>query len=846
VRVHAAASDDGAVGGLLGSVFAVDPPKVEWPDSLAAVEAADPESECRAIARWAKGHMAAGIRSDELAVVGRRTADFDATLHRVFAEAGLPPPPCDRSLAATPAGRMLVAAVAVADRFDSADVLRVLGSSYLDPSRLGGFDESARDAAQLIIRQQNVMGRRDRYGQAVERVAARLETWAGSREETFLTPQQRYLAELGPAAVAAAGQLLEALFACIDPIAAGGAPTEMAAACRQLMDTVIRPSLAVTSPPHCGGSIMGQYTSDVPPAMQGAGNVNDDDAMAADDLRTWSALCAVLDDLAEATDVPGASRRLTPGEFGAVLSALLAETPARPAAEPTAIGVVGALDARAVRARHIWLVGLNEGVFPVRPAEAALIGETDRRAWAEQQGLRLDLRDELTAREMLLLYLTISRADEGLTISWRAADSAAHTTAPSGFVDALLAATDPATRKIVALPMAEFAPPPGRIVSQRELINAAMAAAADRGGGNDTAWRAARSRGLLASLARPLWAAHRRWAPAVVDRYDGVLDDPTLVEAFSRRIPAETVLSVSQINTYLDCPWRWFAERSLQLAELTTPSDELLPRGRGQLVHAILRRLFAGLSESGDVPVAVLTDDAVTAALDAAIEAEAASVAGPVECRGLWMSELRRVRRDLLAYLQYQAGSALPNQRVSKQELAFGMQATAGDPASTSDPLVLDSPAGPVRLRGMIDRVDWVEVDGQPRPFVIDYKTGKLPDVDADAQLPVYIKAAEWIFDTPAAGGAVQAIGGKGPRQRDLARLVLSRGKLKTVEDYPARLAAALDNLHRAVEGMAAGRFGVADVHGCAGSWCPLRRICGYSEARARVKAPVSQEGDDE
>ena len=610
----------------------------------------------------------------------------------------------------------------------------------LVPSRLGAFDDQARDVAQLIIRIQNVLEGRDRYGLAAERLAERIVAMSASAAESFATPQQRYLMELGGEAIVAAGGLLEALFVRLDPVAAGGTLAEMAASCRALMDTIVLPAGA------------------------------DAEALA-DDLRSWSAVCGVLDDLAAAADVAGGHRRLTVGRFGDLLRSLLAETPCPPVAAPTAMPAAGALDLRAVRVRHVWLVGLNEGVFPARSADQPLISEADRQRWAARSALGLDVKDDLVAREMLLLYLTVGRADESLTISWRYGDGAGGAAAASGFLDALLAATDESARNVTTLPPAEFAPVCERIGSRRELLNAAMAAAADRSGeANQVAWRAAVGRNLPAAVARPLWAAQRRWQRGPADRYDGVLDDAAILAEFARWFGGEVVLSVSQINTFLGCPWRYFASRSLKLAELPPPSDELLPRRRGQLVHAVLRRMLAALTSTGDVPVEALTSSAAIAALDAAIEAEAARDAGRVRCRGLWQSELRRLRRDLLGYLHHQASSPLPGQRVSKLELAFGMGDAADcDPASAAAPLVLDGPAGPVRLRGKIDRVDRIDVDGVTKAFVIDYKTGSLPDIDHDAQLPVYIKAAAKVLGLPAAGGAMQAVGGR-RGERDICR----------------------------------------------------------------------------
>ncbi|MFW6155106.1 MAG: PD-(D/E)XK nuclease family protein, partial [Planctomycetota bacterium] len=283
----------------------------------------------------------------------------------------------------------------------------------------------------------------------------------------------------------------------------------------------------------------------------------------------------------------------------------------------------------------------------------------------------------------------------------------------------------------------------------------------------------------------------------------------------------------------------YFAQRQLRLEPLPEPTDDWMPRSRGQLVHAILQRLMTALTADGPVPAEALADPKVLDALDEALEAEAARADGGVRCRGLWESELRRLRRHLTDYLTDQATKTLPAQHVLAQEWAFGL-GTHGAP-----PIELDGPAGVVRLQGRIDRVDRILSDGRPKALVIDYKTGALPSVATDVQLPVYIRAAEQLGDLPVAGGAFHGIGGSKPQQRYLAETAVDRGRVKTHDDYAERLAAAEANVHAAVAGIAAGRFGlVTDGKACAITYCPYRRICGHSDARLQRKGARREDAD--
>ena len=89
-----------------------------------------------------------------------------------------------------------------------------------------------------------------------------------------------------------------------------------------------------------------------------------------------------------------------------------------------------------------------------------------------------------------------------------------------------------------------------------------------------------------------------------------------------------------------------------------------------------------------------------------------------------------------------------PTGRCGNFELAFGLETSHGEPSdamSSPEPVEIKTPAGMIRLRGKIDRVDRTP-DG--RFAIYDYKTGQVPSV-ADIgrglhlQIPLYLLAAE-------------------------------------------------------------------------------------------------------
>ncbi len=111
--------------------------------------------------------------------------------------------------------------------------------------------------------------------------------------------------------------------------------------------------------------------------------------------------------------------------------------------EPAGRGRVTVVDPLALRARRVralFLIGLQEGVFPASARPEPLLAEEERRRLAETSGLRLGagwLRDALAA-ERYALYAAVSRPQELLVLSWHAGSDDGVAKARSLFVDDIL------------------------------------------------------------------------------------------------------------------------------------------------------------------------------------------------------------------------------------------------------------------------------------------------------------------------------------------------------------------------------------------------------------------------
>jgi len=522
------------------------------------------------------------------------------------------------------------------------------------------------------------------------------------------------------------------------------------------------------------------------------------------------------------------------------------------------VDVMDVLDARAIRYDHVFLLGVNEGLWPRKFVEGSLLTEADRLAWA-QRGAVLDRRSDLAAREMLLFYLGLSRANAELTLCYQESSASGAPMAGSAFLLALLdglgglQAVD-----LERIAMGQFLPKAEELVCGRDAFNAALAGifapqAAPSGTGA-LAWAAANQPQKITHAAMGLWARHRRWKRGRCDAFDGRISDKGLLESLGRDYPAQVVFSASGLNTYGQCPWQYFATYVLKLQPLSEPQRRLEAVTRGRFVHNVLFRVMTRLREDCGGPVRLPHIDQPR--LEAALEQAVAEESADVELRrppypALWQIQRRQMLAELRDYLlACRARDELQGGHLHF-ELGFGADLEDKDrldPASIAGPVTVPTPEGDVRLRGKIDRVDRIRFQDRQGLLVIDYKTGRLGsegDILAgrSLQLPLYAVAAEAILGEACLGGAFHRIGGpEGNRERYFAALKCGRdGHYQEAQGYDQQRQAVMEKVGQFIRGMRSGHFDLMPTHDCP-AYCPFRRICHYSDARMEVKAPAAEE----
>ncbi len=219
---------------------------------------------------------------------------------------------------------------------------------------------------------------------------------------------------------------------------------------------------------------------------------------------------------------------------------------------------------------------------------------------------------------------------------------------------------------------------------------------------------------------------------------DGQVAPGILAEAVARRVRQvgvnpgafreRTRLRVTELESFLRCPYGWFRDSYLAPAEFEQLLD---PRFEGTLAHAVLQETYTRMRAEGAGPCVPATLARYRAALEAVLP-DVCAHRRPAGAGAAYDALQERLRRHLGAMLERES------------RLGSGLVPTHFEFAMEDDALV--APAAPgVTITGTVDRLD---LSPAGAVLVIDYKrTGSdfsatSDDVVRRLQLPLYGRMA--------------------------------------------------------------------------------------------------------
>ena len=521
--------------------------------------------------------------------------------------------------------------------------------------------------------------------------------------------------------------------------------------------------------------------------------------------------------------LPGADQALSRADFIAVLQEAAHALTASPGG--TRDGVVLA-DAELLRNQHfdhVVICGLNEGEFPARPMANAIYQDEDLRDMAGV-GIFLDDKRLHQDREARLFHAAVKSASISLHLLW-------HALAPDGraaLASPFLLDAWEILQGDIPMPGPRFSLvlSPDSMASVRDLRNAAFHRFDD-----NKSFCCAR----FPDVAEGCHIERARHSAAPFDEFDGMLrrqeSQARLVSSFG----ANHIYSVSQLETYAQCPFQFLMERVIRILDVPEPSGEFDAMLRGSMLHVALEqfhRQFTGrsLAEIALAEAEGVMNDCAEAAYQELIWKAADAPPGAREAERRW------IRTRLQRYLQKYCGAEEEvDWRPTYFEWSFGRK-PRGEDLPQSEAFRLSIGNRDIAFSGQVDRVD---CGPENTLRIVDYKTTatldkKLLQNGIHLQLPIYAMAVEQILLPGNSCESALLLPVGRVEEKNAFKLVKKADVLATTKEAIERYLDAIGQGH-----FAPTPYGNS-CYGCGG-----HRPCRFEKARIERKIGESSDGTD-
>ena len=382
------------------------------------------------------------------------------------------------------------------------------------------------------------------------------------------------------------------------------------------------------------------------------------------------------------------------------------------------VQVLDAMTARGRIFRTLFVLGMNDKVFPRYVREDPFLRDRQRTVLESTLGYKIDEKLAGHEEERLLFELLSRSATNRLYLSCQRADETGRVMAPSGFV--AIAMCDP---RFVGQPEQSV---PRRLTQRiskqpsiQDLLPAEELALGCLLQGQDVL-------PVLDTIGRdrPLFERGLVTLEAVEQEFPELGPFDGMIGTQASELPAVTERSFSPtaLERYATCPFQYFAEKVLRLEPVRRlQQNPLPPLTIGTLVHASLRLTYGRLV-SLQWPDSSLTEVRVQSTVQEAVTETFATHAAS---QGTGHALLWTLAREQVTELVTAAVSA-----DHVEYLATGFRPVAFESSVQGIvPLESDSLSGSLKIHGTLDRVDY-RAD-PPALRIVDYKFKQGNDISA-------------------------------------------------------------------------------------------------------------------
>ena len=419
---------------------------------------------------------------------------------------------------------------------------------------------------------------------------------------------------------------------------------------------------------------------------------------ARDNGRLWKLICDSLDTLVEVSgDCPADSESFL-GQLKILLSfARINSIPSHK--DEITVGSADML--RLYGKKHVYLIGVNAGEFPMAATDTAFFSERDKIALAE---LGLGVKPEMeirSAKELYFFARAFTYAEETVTLVYSACDTKFKASARAEVIDKIIKLTGESIKVIKT----------------------------DKLSADDTLWSATGALEQLASLPElqrqaAKEALIRSGHPDKVRISEADVTNPDM--ALGREICDKTrdrvlKLSQSRLDSYLSCPLNYFCRYTVRLG--TEEKAEFDAAGIGSFIHSILENFFRALRDR-NMSVSDLTSDDKERLTKKAAEKYLSELGELTSST----NALTRIKIERLCRAAMPVVDGLCDEFSDSKFIPtfFELSLTGGEGEDSPGAINLyDEEAGKISIRGIVDRVDTYKQGNDVFVRVVDYKTGK-------------------------------------------------------------------------------------------------------------------------
>ncbi len=386
--------------------------------------------------------------------------------------------------------------------------------------------------------------------------------------------------------------------------------------------------------------------------------------------------------------------------------------------EIAGVQVLDAMSARAIPFRVLFIIGMNEKVFPRNVREDPLLRDSVRQVMERILGYKIDEKLNGFEEEKLLYYLLVRSAKERLFITYQRTDDSGETRIPSWYISQVRQSEPVKAWRIPRrlsdkYSVTEFYD--YHLLTQHELSARLILEGADA----MPAMKRFSFNPALYRHGRDAIASHEKMTAGLTE-FDGIIGYP---EGYWQFVTGRGI-SPTSMELFALCPFSYFARHLLGLDRIERPEAVIgiQPVDAGNICHMILKRFYAGFRMVKEDKVKeFLTETAFSVFTE--FEQK-----NPACYKVLWDIERERLHALLMDFVEFDL-----------QELSLSGYSPClfEIPVNTTlNASLLSDGTDDVLVSGVVDRVD-IHKD-QERFRITDYKFksgGSLPSGENDLSI---------------------------------------------------------------------------------------------------------------